>query len=329
MNFGRRLQEVLSDDLDPSERLEEIRERINTIGSEQIFRDYLLSQKRVFLTTLGDRDRLRALFARIPSNVLHGRALSTINSAFARDVGMSVEYSQPFCELFNNGLLGRVTTDSTTNQKRQEFKRPYEFNWDNGSIIGDSEIYLIHPCLHVAISDENPNYHLNPTNVIGDGRKWESNGSHRAFPMIFMSHSTANKAMVRPLIDRFESELNLLVPADIWFDERSIRVGGRIHREVEKGVENSDFVIVFVSRESLQSGWVDREWRAKHLDEISDGRIRVFTVLIDDTPPEELPSFLTAKKAIVLPDDDENRLRAMTVLAADVGAELRDHRSPV
>ncbi len=181
------------------------------------------------------------------------------------------------------------------------FKQPHQFDWKQYELLHSDRIYIVHPSLHKKITDlrEKP-YYLNPINIIGDGYQWNESTKYKVFPKIFISHSSDDKPYVEKLRSEIEKELDLLYPCDFWVDKEEIKAGANIHSGVEKGIEECDLVLVFISDKSLSSGWVEREWRDKHCEEINCGNVKVICCFIDETPIDELPRSLSNKKAIFL-----------------------------
>lgn len=286
---------------DTDEAEDTIRRLVNEAGTNNLYRDYLLGQKRIFLKTLNSEERIKKILGLIPSNVLTGKALFSINKRFSEIIGVDQYRCHPFCELFNIGLLGTIRRSASTNNIQQYFRKSYEFNWIQNEIVKNDNIYLMHPSLHSAITEDKLDYYLNSSNIIGDERPWVSPEDKKIFPLIFISHSSSDKEYVDKMLPIFEDTVNQIIPSTFWYDKWSIRAGGNIHQEIEKGVAGSDFVIVCISSESLNSGWVEKEWRTKHYDEITSKRIQVIAIIIDGTEPSNLPGFLKTKKAITLP----------------------------
>ncbi|AFL73259.1 toll/interleukin-1 receptor domain-containing protein [Thiocystis violascens] len=303
MHFGKALDDTQLFKLESDERAEEIRDQVDTIAAKSIFDDYLTSQKTPFLKTLTDLGRLRILLRLIPSNVLTASSLKSINDEFAKRIGLAPDLSHPFCELFNIGLLGRVQQNAASGGEFQYFRKPFEFDWNQKEILVEKAIYLLHPGLTSSICRER-GMNLNRVNIIGIDRKWLSKGEHNGVPKIFLSHSSIDKLFLEKILPLLEHRLNLKFPSDFWLDKWKIRPGDDIHQKVELGVAGSDIVILFASANSLASGWVEKEWRTKHLEEISNGEIRVIVAIIDGTSPKKLPEFLKSKLAIVLSETD-------------------------
>ena len=322
MYMGSELHKLHASEIPEPKRLEEVRRCVNDVGADNIFDDYLLGQRRMFLSTLTSDHRVRTLLSLIPANVLTGRSLATINSAFAAELGIDANQSRPFCELLNIGLLGVVRRD-IHGEDRQYFRKPYEFQWTQHEIVRDDGIYVVHPGLIKGIRNERPGVRINTANVVGPDRPWHQQQRRDGIPLIFLSHSSDDKSVVETMLDEFEECMNLTFPSAFWYDTWSIRAGAEIHQEIERGVDDSDLVLVFASGRSLESGWVEREWRKKHAEEIERREILVVPVIIDATSPETLPAFLRAKRAAVYHlHDPERRRKVVKQLATDVAFHL-------
>jgi TIR domain/AbiTii len=105
---------------------------------------------------------------------------------------------------------------------------------------------------------------------------------------IFISHSSHDKAVARKLVDDLRA-----LGHEPWLDEYAIRVGDSIPGKIEEGLQNADFVAVLLSPAAVQSGWVDREWKAKYWAEVLADRVMVLPVLLEDC---EIPLLLGPKK---------------------------------
>lgn len=303
MHFGRALDELSLLEIPAKERAESIRDQVDAIAAKTIFDDYLSSQKTPFLNTLIDQSRLRVLLRQIPSNVLTADSLKSINREFCQKLGLIAGTAHPFCELFNIGLLGKVQQNAASGGEFQKFRRPIEFDWSQEEILEENAIYLLHPGLTSAICRAR-SMNLNRVNIIGTDRPWVKKNGHSGLPQIFVSHSSLDKPALEEILPALADKLNLRFPSDLWFDKWKIKGGDDIHQKVERGVAGSDIVILFASSASLKSGWVDKEWRSKHLEEIKSGEIRVITAVLNGTTPNELPDFLKMKLAIVLSESD-------------------------
>jgi hypothetical protein len=105
---------------------------------------------------------------------------------------------------------------------------------------------------------------------------------------IFISHSSRDKEFVKRLaIDLMK------VGYDVWLDEWEIKVGECILTGIEGGIEKSDFVIVVLSPDSVESDWVNKEWKAKYWEEVQNKSMAVLPILIEDC---KIPILLQTKK---------------------------------
>lgn len=67
---------------------------------------------------------------------------------------------------------------------------------------------------------------------------------------VFVSHNRAQKPWVRSLVKQWKS-----LGLNVFFDEEDIRPGEPIVAGLERGMRNSDRVVLIVSPESLASRW--------------------------------------------------------------------------
>lgn len=304
MQFGKALDELDLDDVSELEHMRLIRETIDTVASAKIVADYFASQKLMFLKTLTSEKLLRQLLQLIPSNVLTASSLKSLHKAFCACAAIPEERAHPFCELFNSGLLGIVEFDTSSDGTlKQKFRKPYQFDWVHEEILESNGIYLMHPGLVGHISKD-AGLKLNRINVIGCDGEWKTRNGHDGIPKVFLSHSSIDKPLLESFIGQLKGKLDLQFPADIWLDKWKIVPGEDIHQEVERGVDIADIVVLFASESSLNSGWVDKEWRTKHAEEISSKNIRVVVAILDKTKPEDLPAFLKGKLAVRMDDID-------------------------
>ncbi len=91
---------------------------------------------------------------------------------------------------------------------------------------------------------------------------------------LFLSYSSRNKKKV----GRLAGDLRTL-GVEIWLDEREIQVGDPITHKIQEGLEDSDLVAVWLTRHSVKSEWVQREWMAKFNEKIKVRRQGVIPLL--------------------------------------------------
>lgn len=105
---------------------------------------------------------------------------------------------------------------------------------------------------------------------------------------VFISHSSKDKQFARWL----STDLHAAGHTP-WLDEWSIRVGESIPGKISEGLQRCDFVVVILSKNSVSSNWVEREWHARYWDEVERGEVVVLPVLLEDC---EVPELLKTKR---------------------------------
>ncbi|MEM6823147.1 MAG: toll/interleukin-1 receptor domain-containing protein [Verrucomicrobiota bacterium] len=105
---------------------------------------------------------------------------------------------------------------------------------------------------------------------------------------IFLSHSSKDKREVRKLAHDLEQ-----AGVEVWLDEWEIKVGESISQSVETGITEADYVAVWLTKNAVESGWVQTEWRMKLSHEISSKEVRVLPLLAEDC---DIPLILSDKK---------------------------------
>src|SRR5437867_1657466 len=101
----------------------------------------------------------------------------------------------------------------------------------------------------------------------------------------FLSHSSSDKSIV----GRVFRDLGT---ANALYDEATFEFGERSAAEIYKGIYNADLFVLFVSKSSIESSWVQSEI-ANSQQKLSAGRLKkVLVFFLDDTPPDRLPPWL-------------------------------------
>jgi hypothetical protein len=189
------------------------------------------------------------------------------------------------------------------------------------NILTEDGLYLLHPSIHDSIlQNRGDRYYINPNNIIGDGLEWDN--SDRIFPQVFISHASGDKGLVEPLVELLDDSLSKQIPCQIWYDNHCIPYGSNIFHEIQRGVQESDIVLVFLSETSIHSGWVTQEWRHKYEQEIADGVVKVICCILDETPNTRLPEFLKGKRMLYLLGDSEAVAESITALVHNIEQHL-------
>jgi hypothetical protein len=104
---------------------------------------------------------------------------------------------------------------------------------------------------------------------------------------VFLSHCHKDKGFVNNL-----AELLLSHDIPVWIDEAEIKVGESLIQKIREGIDNVDYVLAVISKNSINSEWVKREIDVAMNLEIENKTIKVMPILIDGS---DLPGFLKGK----------------------------------
>jgi len=133
---------------------------------------------------------------------------------------------------------------------------------------------------------------------------------------IFMSHSSKDKFFVRNLAERFQE-----YGIKVWLDEAEINIGDSLIEKIGEAIENTDYVGVVLSHNSINSEWVQRELQIALQKEIKGKKVVVLPILIETV---EIPPFLKDKRYadFTNPEKFENELfKLLKVLGLSIAKE--------
>jgi hypothetical protein len=105
---------------------------------------------------------------------------------------------------------------------------------------------------------------------------------------VFLSHSSRDKDLARRIAKDFKNH-----SIEVWFDEWEIHVGHSISQMIERGLEKADFVAVLLTKHSVNSGWVDKEWQAKIGEEATKRKVIILPLLGENC---RIPALLRDKR---------------------------------
>lgn len=95
----------------------------------------------------------------------------------------------------------------------------------------------------------------------------------------FLSYNKADRGAAHAL-----AQALLSLGAVVWYDEWEIGPGASILAGMEKGLTDSNMLLLLWSRHAAASNWVDTELRAFLRRRVEDGGLRVVPVMLDATP---------------------------------------------
>lgn len=105
---------------------------------------------------------------------------------------------------------------------------------------------------------------------------------------IFLSHNSADKPFVRKLAADLRCN-NFYA----WVDEAEIKLGDSLIEKIEEGIENTNYLGVVLSQNSVNAEWVKREVRIALTQEIHGKQVKVLPILLEKV---NIPTFLLDKK---------------------------------
>ena len=108
----------------------------------------------------------------------------------------------------------------------------------------------------------------------------------------YISYSSLDKIIVKKLVDELISN-----GIDVWFDDYEVLPGDTYKDKTLDGIKKSDYILVILSRHSVQSEWVKKEIADAFSKNREVSSKRIIPVKIDDTP---IPPFLTNIKYVDL-----------------------------
>lgn len=87
---------------------------------------------------------------------------------------------------------------------------------------------------------------------------------------VFISHASEDKdSFARPFAEHLKS-----LGVNVWYDEFSLKWGDSLRKKIDKGLANSKFGIVVISRDFIQKDWTEYEFNGLVAKEINgSGRI--------------------------------------------------------
>jgi hypothetical protein len=136
---------------------------------------------RMLMSCLNTIDRFNQFLVLLECNILTYQEMQDVCKEYngytcLYDCDSCSSERHPFCDLYNMGLLGKITLDPASNHQVQKFKSPYD-NMISG-LRADSDFYFIHPALRNYINElrlkvkGSGGYHLLDDLLIGDGLPW-------------------------------------------------------------------------------------------------------------------------------------------------------------
>lgn len=118
--------------------------------------------------------------------------------------------------------------------------------------------------------------------------KEQRHQQNRDDKVVFLSHSSKDKPFIRQLASDL-TEQGVLV----WLDEQQINVGDSINKAINQGLIESDYFVIALSDNSVNSEWVERELNSALIDEIESKKVKVLPIKLSDC---QFPPLIKDKK---------------------------------
>lgn len=120
---------------------------------------------------------------------------------------------------------------------------------------------------------------------------------------LFISHSSMDKPFARLLATDLAEAGH-----SPWLDEWEIKIGESIPGSISRALQESDFVLVLLSNNSVESSWVQQEWYTKYWDEIAEKKVKILPILIEEC---NIPELLKTKKYADFREEYDRGLREL------------------
>jgi hypothetical protein len=140
-------------------------------------------------------------------------------------------------------------------------------------------------------------------------------------PTVFLSYAKADAQMVDRVARDIQSQ-----GVDVWMDRQDLRAGQEWLPQIEEAISKADFMLVFISKSSLDSKWVQREYQAALQQQVKSGGTRLIPVLLE---PVDLPPFLASIQYIDLTESyDAGIHRLLQALEMAIGPRPKEVIDP-
>jgi len=126
---------------------------------------------------------------------------------------------------------------------------------------------------------------------------------------VFLSHASSDKPQVRRIAQALRDAGH-----DPWLDEDQIDIGESIPAAVERGLRDTDFMIVCLSAAAARSGWASAEREVTFMQQMADRRTRILPVRLEHVDPPVLLGHILYVD--LFPDDDAFRRGIARLLRA-------------
>ena len=121
---------------------------------------------------------------------------------------------------------------------------------------------------------------------------------------IFISFSSVDAVLVEKLAEDLRKH-NFKVRLDQWDPS----LGANIEEERKSGLEESRFLLVVITENSVKSKWLEEEWADQHADEMQKENIMIIPTIIGEVSEDDIPKVLRGKHKFNLGRDYDKEIK--------------------
>jgi len=130
---------------------------------------------------------------------------------------------------------------------------------------------------------------------------------------LFISHSSIDKDFANRLSVGLKQQ-----GIEVWLDSEKMQVGDSLLTEISAGLKGANYIVVVLSKNALQSEWVNRELEIAINREIEERRMLVLPALLEDVP---IPAFLSGRIFADFRRDDDFQKSLSQIIRAIIQAD--------
>ncbi|MFC1937437.1 toll/interleukin-1 receptor domain-containing protein [Chloroflexota bacterium] len=104
---------------------------------------------------------------------------------------------------------------------------------------------------------------------------------------VFISYASADRSFASKLANDLKSK-----GLNVWFDQWELKVGDSLTHKIGSAIKTQDFLIVVLSKASVESEWVLKELSIGLMRELEERRVVVLPIVIEDC---DIPPLLSDK----------------------------------
>ena len=105
-----------------------------------------------------------------------------------------------------------------------------------------------------------------------------------SFVKAFLCHSSQDKDVVEAFANKLLSR-----KASVWYDKWDIKPGESIVQKVNDGLSEMTHLVIFLSKHSVKSHWVQNELSSGLMRKLSDSSVRIIPIMLDEV---EIPTII-------------------------------------